>query len=580
MVLRRFLRNHDLIPLLEKAKALLEPGWGLGVVQGHTLLASLGLTEDHLDRPDAVRFSSSFSTNGSPVGHVVVAPIEPSGSHFQTGSVQQVADFLAQSLEMLLKQEEARRALACDTLQKYRELSLLHRATVGLNTSLRLRDVGRGLLAECQSGTLPTEMGMIFLRENGSEYPTPFASFGPAKEHHLERITSGTLFADIMRGGKGEIISDLDADCRWHGEVPGIKALLAAPIIAADSRVGALVLATAQDVHIEAKHLQYVTTLASVAGTAMGNAVHFEDIQKLLQALLQALATAIDARDPFTAGHSHRVARLAAALAQVVHHDQEFFPDVTFDDGSLTEIYYAGLLHDVGKIGVREEVLTKGSRLPDSHMAIIGMRMALLSELSGSHWQEDFEHLKRINRSDTISRDDASLVVELSGQEITAYGKSVPVLSEAESLALLVPRGNLLPAERREIERHPTESYRILQHIPFPKHMRNLLTAICQHHERLDGSGYPSGLKSGEITLAARMLMIVDIYDAITMERHYKPALPREKALLVLEDEAGQGKLDDRLVRLMVRHIDDIEARSLRMALHEDFVLSSADAQS
>lgn len=571
MVLRRFLRNNDLSPLFVKAKALLDPGWGVGVVQGGRLLTSLGIDEDQLDQPGAIRFSCSFSTNGHLVGHVVVAPPPACGGHFAAQNVQLVADFLAQSLEMLLKQDEARRALATDTLQKYRELSLLHRATVGLNTSLRLREVGRSLLAECQSGALPMEMGMLFLRDNDNEAPSPIASFGPAAEHQLERVASGPFFADIMRSGKGEIISDLSADSRWRDEAPGLKSLLAAPIVAADSRVGALVLASSRDLPVEASHLQYVTTLASVAGTAMGNAVHFESIQTLLKALLQALATAIDARDPFTAGHSHRVARLAVALAKVVHQDASLFRGVSFDGDNLAEIFYAGLLHDVGKIGVREQVLTKASRLPDQQMQIIGMRMALHSELAGAPWKDDFEHLRRINRSDTISREDATLVMEISRQEMNAYGQTIAVLSEEEAMALMVPRGNLLPEERREIERHSTESYRILQHIPFPRTMQNLLDAICQHHERLDGSGYPSGLKGDEISLVTRILMIVDIYDAITMERHYKPALPRAKALLVLEDEADQGKLDKHLVRLMTLNIEKIEEDSLNMAMHRDF---------
>jgi len=414
-------------------------------------------------------------------------------------------------------------------------------------------------------------MGMIFLRDQNAEAPVPLASFGLAKDCQLERITGSALFADIMRGGKGEVINDLGSDIRWHGEVSGVTALLIAPIVAADSWAGALVLATIKDVHIEAKHLQYVTTLASVAGTAMGNASHFEGIQTLLKALLQALATAIDARDPFTAGHSHRVARLAVALAGVVHQDQSYFPEDSFDSVALTEIYYAGLLHDVGKIGVREQVLTKATRLPLQHMQIIGMRMALRSGLTGEPWQESFARLERINRSDTISRADASFVVDVAKQEISAYGEPIPILTEDETHALLIVRGNLLPEERKEIERHPSESFRILQHIPFPKTMRNLLDIICQHHERLDGSGYPTGVKAGGISLMARILMIVDIYDAITMERHYKPALSREKALLVLQDEVGQGKLDERLVRLMTENIDVIEEDSMRMAMEKDF---------
>jgi len=571
MVLRRFLRSFDIVPLLTKARCLLEPGWGIAIVQAGHMRASLGLDETHLQREDAARFSAPFVANGCVLGHVIVAANDNPRSHRPSGGAQQVAEFVATSLEMLLQQDDARRALASDTLQKYRELSLLHRATVGLNASLRLRDVGRALIGECDSGTLPTEMGMIFLRDNGSNQPVPIASFGPVEEHRLERFLNTSLFEDIMRSGKGEIISDLVADPRWHDEVPGITAILAVPIVAAENRVGVLVLASARNVSLEANHLQYVTTLASVAGTAMGNAVHFEGIQTLLKALLQALATAIDARDLFTAGHSQRVARLAVALAKAVHTDLIHFPGVTFDDGALTEIYYAGLLHDVGKIGVREQVLTKATRLPAEQMELIGMRMALLSEISGAPWEPDFELLKRINASDGLTREQASLVVEVGKQELSAYGVSLSILSEAETLALLLPRGNLLPEERKEIERHPAESFRILQHIPFPRRMRNLPSIILQHHERLDGSGYPAGLRGEEISLVARILMIVDIYDAVTMERHYKPALPREDALQILRKEAAQGKIDRNLVAIFAQNIEEIELESQRMAEKQDF---------
>lgn len=571
MILRRFLRHNDLAPLLAKAAALLEPGWGIGVVQGGRLLAAHGLGDDTLERIQSHRCSAAFSLDGASVGHVIAAPCSGEKAVTSIASAQHVADFLAQSIGMLLRQDEARRALAQDTLQKYRELALLHRATVGLNSSLRLRQVGRALLAECESGALPTEMGMLFLRDPATGVMQPFSSFGPAWECAMDRLAGGTLFKDVLRGGKSELISDLEADSRWHHEAPRLKALLAAPIHSGETLAGALMLATIRDTPLEAKHLQYVTTLVSVAGTAMGNAAHFEGMQTLLKALLQALATAIDARDPFTAGHSHRVARLAVALARTAHEDRDIFPDVSFNSNELIEVYYAGLLHDVGKIGVREQVLTKASRLPDQHMAVIAMRMALLAELTGDTWETDFAHLQRINRADTLTSEDASLVSELSKRELTAYGKSVPMLTEDEVLALLLPRGNLLPDERREIERHPIESYRILQHIPFPETMRNLLDIICQHHERLDGTGYSSGLKGDEISFMARVLMIVDIYDAITMERHYKAALSRERAMRVLQDEASQGRLDERLVRLLARHIEDIEEESLRMAMHQDF---------
>ncbi|NMC50629.1 MAG: HD domain-containing protein, partial [Desulfovibrio sp.] len=148
--------------------------------------------------------------------------------------------------------------------------------------------------------------------------------------------------------------------------------------------------------------------------------------------------------------------------------------------------------------------------------------------------------------------------------------RALPMLTDEEIQVLLIPRGNLTAEERREIERHPAESYRILQHIPFPENMRRLLTIISQHHERQDGSGYPSGLRGEEILLQSRIIAIVDIYDAITMERHYKPALPRDQALSVLAQEAAAGRIDADLVRLFSEKIETIEEDAMRMAMRTD----------
>ena len=304
---------------------------------------------------------------------------------------------------------------------------------------------------------------------------------------------------------------------------------------------------------------------------AMGNALHFESIQVLINSLMQALATAIDARDPFTAGHSQRVARLGVALAKVVHQDVRFFQDVTFTPSDMEELLYAGLLHDVGKIGIREEVLTKATRLSVATMAVIGQRLALLTMLTGENLDAASETLRRINAADCVTREDTTFVVGLGAREIRVGERAMPILTEQEIACLLIPRGNLTPEERREIERHPAESHRILQHIPFPENMGRLLPIISQHHERLDGSGYPGGLKGPDILLQSRITAIVDIYDAITMARHYKPALPREKALGILWQEARAGRIDARLVELLDAHIVTIEQDCERLRQRIDF---------
>ncbi|NDY57339.1 GAF domain-containing protein [Desulfovibrio sulfodismutans] len=567
-ILARLLRKQNLDTLQRRATDLLGSGWRILVSDmegrivhppggGHAPLSDMGLLTLplHLDKV--------------PVGQAILAP-PPDALPEAAGVAKKVLAFFSTSVEEILTRENIRRVLAAETLQKYRELSLLHRATLTLNQSLRPRDVAQALLAEFLSGDIPADGGIIYLRKAGTTQFLPQRSFGASRKCGMEQIAGSTLFLDVVKSGKPEIINDLASDKRWHGEAPGLTAMLIAPLLSASQCVGVLVLGACGAPRFDANHLQYVGTIASVAGIAMGNALHFESVQLLIKSLMQALATAIDARDPFTAGHSQRVARLSVALAKAVHENQDIFPNVRFTDNDLQEIIYAGLLHDVGKIGIREQVLTKSSRLPKDRLDIIGQRLALWSDVTGGAWREDFAALARINGSDGITRDDAALIGRIAKNEIVTNGRVLPMLTDEEMQTLLIPRGNLTQEERREIERHPSESYRILQHIPFPENMRRLLTIISQHHERLDGSGYPSGLRGDDILLQSRIIAIVDIYDAITMERHYKPALPRNKALAVLRHEAAEGKIDSDLVRLFAEKNDEIEEDAMRMAMHTD----------
>jgi len=566
-ILARLLRKQNLDTLRLRAIDLMGPGWRVLVadMDGRVVHPA----GDAPPGPDAASLTSPLCLDKTPVGQAILVP-PPGAPPDRSGIAARVLAFFSAAVEEILTRENIRRVLAAETLQKYRELSLLHRATLTLNQSLRPRDVAKALLAEFLSGDIPADGGIIYLRKTGTGRFLPQRSFGAARKCGMERVAESTLFLDVVKSGKPEIINDLASDKRWRGEAPGLTAMLIAPLLSASQCVGVLVLGACGAPRFDANHLQYVGTIASVAGIAMGNALHFESVQLLIKSLMQALATAIDARDPFTAGHSQRVARLSVALAKAVHEDRDMFSDVRFTDNDLQEIIYAGLLHDVGKIGIREQVLTKSTRLPRERLDIIGQRLALWSEVTGGVWREDFAELSRINASDGITRDDAALIGRIGKLEIVSGGRVLPMLTDEEVQTLLIPRGNLTPEERREIERHPSESYRILQHIPFPENMRRLLTIISQHHERLDGSGYPSGLRGDEILLQSRIIAIVDIYDAITMERHYKPALPRNKALAVLRHEAADGKIDPGLVRLFAEKNDEIEEDAMRMALRTD----------
>jgi HD-GYP domain-containing protein (c-di-GMP phosphodiesterase class II) len=473
-------------------------------------------------------------------------------------SLKSILELTAFSISEYIESEHARKKIGTETLSKYRELALLHRSIVELNNSLRLKDVIHALIAECMTSSIPAELGSVYLPEECGF--TLFDHFGNIKNDPFAKLVGSTLFTDVLSGLRGEIINDVSEDPRCDekfGET--IKSLLIMPIPSPNACEGALLLASKKTNSFKAAHLRYAGTLASVAGISISNAYNFESIRVLMDSMLKALAEAIDARDPFTAGHSERVAHLAVAFARIINQDVKNFSEYTFTDYQLREIYYSGILHDIGKIGIKEEVLTKNTRLPMRILDIIGMRMKLFSLTENIPWEESFNRLKRINLSLSPSQDDLDFVASLGETVFSVNGSSVPLLHQDERTYLMVKKGNLTAEERKEIERHPAESQRILEHIPFHDEFSHLLKIIRQHHERLDGSGYPDGVKGGEILLQSRILAIVDIFDAVTQERHYKPATPRDRALKILAEEAGCGKLDKNLVKLFIENIDAIE---------------------
>lgn len=401
-------------------------------------------------------------------------------------------------------------------------------------------------------------MGAVYLpKEEGFSIFDSFGGFSPAE---CENLVECSLFKDIINSLRGEIINDIRKDDRC-GNLPcdRVRSLLIMPIPSPNVCEGVLVLASCAVNAFNAAHLKHVSTLSSVAGISISNAYNFESIRVLMDALLKALAEAIDARDPFTAGHSERVAYLAVSFARQISQDTAVFPHISFCDEQLREIFYSGILHDIGKIGIKEEVLTKKTRLPSSMLDVIGMRLKLFGLHHSKEWEKDYKRLKKINISLSPNEDDLKFINNISEQKFKVNGSTIQMLQPDERECLTVRRGNLTAEERMEIERHPTESKRILEHIPFQDDLSQLLTIIGQHHERMDGSGYPEGVSGDDVLIQSRILAIVDIYDAITQERHYKPATPKERALKILSLEADEGKLDRALVTLFIENIAVIE---------------------
>jgi HD-GYP domain-containing protein (c-di-GMP phosphodiesterase class II) len=331
---------------------------------------------------------------------------------------------------------------------------------------------------------------------------------------------------------------------------------------------------------------ELVTSLASQAAVALENNLLLRDIRNLFDSLVRASVTAIEQRDPTTSGHSARVAKLTVGIAEVVDALTDGpFRDVRFTRDQLQELRYASLLHDFGKVGVREKVLIKGKKLYVGELLLIRQRFAYIKrglqvehlrakldalsadpagarllELDRLYEQRQLEldqllrTIVQSNEPSILEEESFRALVGLTGRSFTDVdGNPQPFLTPNELQALSIRRGSLSEKERREIESHVTHTYRFLSEIPRTGEFRQIPEIAYAHHEKLDGSGYPRRLRAEEIPIQSKMMTISDIYDAlVAWDRPYKKSVPVERALDILRDEAEHNKLDTRLLEVFV----------------------------
>jgi HD-GYP domain-containing protein (c-di-GMP phosphodiesterase class II) len=326
--------------------------------------------------------------------------------------------------------------------------------------------------------------------------------------------------------------------------------------------------------------------LASQAGVSLENAILYDEIRRLFESFVDASVTAIESRDPTTSGHSRRVATLSVALAEKVDAvaDGPLAP-VHFSRNDLRQIEYAGVLHDFGKVGVREQVLVKAKKLYDWQLEVIRLRLAYVRKAieaeslrrqlghvrqggSATAWtaieREQTErladldecwHLVQTANEPTLLEQPvlARLVEAAAWTYVDEGGQVRPYLLPDEVAALQVPRGSLTPVERQQIESHVNHTVAFLQTIPWGRSLRRVPQIAGAHHELLNGAGYPVGLRAADIPVEARMLTIADIFDALTAaDRPYKAAVPVPRALSILESEVKAGRCDADLFRVFV----------------------------
>lgn len=345
--------------------------------------------------------------------------------------------------------------------------------------------------------------------------------------------------------------------------------------------------------------LKLVQSLAGQAAISIENARQHAQVQLLFESFVKAAVTAIDQRDPTTAGHSIRVAAMTVDIAQALERVATGkYAGTRFSRDQLRELRYAALLHDFGKVGVREEVLVKAKKLPpylhervEARFDLIrrtveadylrrradviraGGSAAMLRELELAFARERAElahfqdAVRAANEPNLLPEEAAGVLGEIALRRFrTPAGDDAPFLTSEELHFLSIPKGSLDDHERLEIESHVEQTYRFLSQVPWTEDLRNLPAIAYGHHEKLNGRGYPRGVRGEAIPVQTRIMTIADIFDALTAsDRPYKPAVPAERALSILEAEAGQGLLDPELVRIV------IEGRIYQRVLEQDW---------
>lgn len=379
------------------------------------------------------------------------------------------------------------------------------------------------------------------------------------------------------------------------------RSVIAVPMISAEDEVIGVIqlinkkghrdepLRTAEDfdrsvVPFDERSQELLVTLASQVGIALENALLYDEIRRIFEGFVHASVQAIEQRDPTTSGHSFRVSVLCSALARTVDGiAQGPYADVSFTGRDIQELEYAALLHDFGKIGVREEVLVKANKLYPHQLESIRQRIryaikqaeadVLTRELDDRrHGRSDgeprapeneiarrrqeleqaWEAICAANQPTVLSEGDFTRITEIGRMMyLGPDGEPQPLLMPEEVDALHITKGSLTSAELEEIRSHVVHTYDFLSRIPWGKSFRDVPRIAAAHHEKLDGSGYPFQLTSERIPPQSKIMTVCDIYDALTArDRPYKKAVPAERALQILGFEVDEGKLDPELVRI------------------------------
>jgi HD-GYP domain-containing protein (c-di-GMP phosphodiesterase class II) len=312
---------------------------------------------------------------------------------------------------------------------------------------------------------------------------------------------------------------------------------------------------------------QVVESLASQAAVTITNQSLIAAQKELFDSMIELIANAIDEKSPYTAGHCHRVPVLTNMIADAACRvNYGPLKDFTMTEQEKYALNVAGWLHDCGKITTPEYVVDKGTKLETIYdrIDLVGTRFeilrrdriieALRRRLAGlkddynpesdarlqielGELTDDWTFVRRSNiGGESMSEADKARVRRIAERTwMGANGDPQKLLTEEEVDNLVIERGTLTEAEREIINNHISVTIKMLESLPYPKHLERVPEYAGGHHEKMDGTGYPRGLTREQMSIPARMMGIADIFEALTAgDRPYKKGMPLSQALTIL----------------------------------------------
>lgn len=329
-------------------------------------------------------------------------------------------------------------------------------------------------------------------------------------------------------------------------------------------------------------------SLGSQAAVAVANMRFVQEIEDLMISITQVFTDAIDTRIPYNYYHSRNVYLYVKLLVEYIN-DQYAAgkTDKHYTPAERDELLMAALMHDIGKLVIPNDIIDKTTRLGGKLELVLERfeRLALLynidylqGRISKDKWIEKKnyfldarERVEEINRKPRLSEEDLAYIQNMSRMSYTdSNGQKISYLSLGETECLTVSSGNLTRAEREVICSHVEYTEKYLRKMNFGVRYPHIIEWAGAHHEFLDGSGYPRGLKGDEIPFEARILVVVDVFEALTSaDRPYKKSMEEKKAFSVLDDMVSEGKVDGEVLRLFKEAVSSSQG-GIKLFIHRE----------